>query len=56
VSFASNGVAFDCFEQSYRATGFTFYTAGQTRTRRLGPSSFSMVGVTADSSEFVGRS
>jgi len=41
VSFASNGVAFDCFEQSYRATEFTFYTAGQTRTRMLGPSELS---------------
>jgi GntR family transcriptional regulator len=41
VSFASNGVAFDCFEQCYRASEFTFYTAGQTRTRMLGPSELS---------------
>ena len=41
VSFDANGVAFDCFEQCYRASEFTFYTAGQTRTRMLGPSELS---------------
>ncbi len=38
VSFDASGQAFDCFEQCYRATKFTFYTAGQTRHRILGPS------------------
>ncbi|WP_396936217.1 GntR family transcriptional regulator [Mycolicibacterium sp.] len=41
VSFDSGGKAFDCFEQCYRATKFTFYTAGQTRHRILGPSELS---------------
>jgi DNA-binding GntR family transcriptional regulator len=41
VSFDADGVAFDCFEQCYRATKFTFYTAGQTRHRILGPSELS---------------
>jgi DNA-binding GntR family transcriptional regulator len=41
VSFDAEGVAFDCFEQCYRATKFTFYTAGQTRHRILGPSELS---------------
>ncbi|MGA5536367.1 GntR family transcriptional regulator [Mycolicibacterium nivoides] len=41
VSFDSTGQAFDCFEQCYRATKFTFYTAGQTRHRILGPSELS---------------
>jgi DNA-binding GntR family transcriptional regulator len=41
VSFDSAGQAFDCFEQCYRATKFTFYTAGQTRHRILGPSELS---------------
>ena len=41
VSFDSAGKAFDCFEQCYRATKFTFYTAGQTRHRILGPSELS---------------
>jgi len=41
VSFDSHGVAFDCFEQCYRASEFTFYTAGRTRTRMLGPSELS---------------
>lgn len=33
--------AFDCFEQCYRASKFTFYTAGQTRHRILSPSELS---------------
>lgn len=41
VSFDSAGQGFDCFEQCYRATKFTFYTAGQTRHRILGPSELS---------------
>ncbi len=41
VSFDAEGKAFDCFEQCYRATKFTFYTAGQTRHRILGPSELS---------------
>jgi DNA-binding GntR family transcriptional regulator len=41
VSFDADGQAFDCFEQCYRATKFTFYTAGQTRHRILGPSELS---------------
>jgi len=41
VSFDGDGNAFDCFEQCYRATKFTFYTAGQTRHRILGPSELS---------------
>lgn len=41
VSFAGDGQAFDCFEQCYRANGFTFYTAGQTRHRILGPAELS---------------
>jgi len=41
VSFDADGKAFDCFEQCYRATKFTFYTAGQTRHRILGPSELS---------------
>lgn len=41
VSFDAAGQAFDCFEQCYRATKFTFYTAGQTRHRILGPSELS---------------
>lgn len=41
VSFDAEGRAFDCFEQCYRATKFTFYTAGQTRHRILGPSELS---------------
>ena len=41
VSFDTDGKAFDCFEQCYRATKFTFYTAGQTRHRILGPSELS---------------
>lgn len=41
VSFDAEGQAFDCFEQCYRATKFTFYTAGQTRHRILGPSELS---------------
>ncbi|AQT80462.1 hypothetical protein B1R94_16100 [Mycolicibacterium litorale] len=41
VSFDADGRAFDCFEQCYRATKFTFYTAGQTRHRILGPSELS---------------
>jgi DNA-binding GntR family transcriptional regulator len=41
VSFDAEGLAFDCFEQCYRATKFTFYTAGQTRHRILGPSELS---------------
>lgn len=38
VSFDADGQAFDCFEQCYPATKFTFYTAGQTQHRILGPS------------------
>jgi len=38
VSFDSSGVAFDCFEQTYRAREFVFYTAGQTSQRLLTPS------------------
>jgi GntR family transcriptional regulator len=41
VSFDAEGIAFDCFEQCYRASKFTFYTAGQTRHRILGPSALS---------------
>lgn len=41
VSFDADGQAFDCFEQCYRATKFTFYTAGQTRHRILGPTELS---------------
>jgi GntR family transcriptional regulator len=41
VSFDADGQAFDCFEQCYRASKFTFYTAGQTRHRILGPSALS---------------
>jgi GntR family transcriptional regulator len=41
VSFDADGRAFDCFEQCYRASKFTFYTAGQTRHRILGPSALS---------------
>jgi len=41
VSFDADGIAFDCFEQCYRAEKFTFYTAGQTRHRILGPSELS---------------
>ncbi|BBZ75684.1 GntR family transcriptional regulator [Mycolicibacterium anyangense] len=41
VSFDADGKAFDCFEQCYRATKFTFYTAGHTRHRILGPSDLS---------------
>ncbi len=41
VSFDGDGSAFDCFEQCYNATKFTFYTAGQTRHRILGPSELS---------------
>ncbi len=41
VSFDSAGYAFDCFEQCYRATKFTFYTSGQTRHRILGPTELS---------------
>ncbi|RDH74618.1 GntR family transcriptional regulator [Mycolicibacterium moriokaense] len=41
VSFDAEGAAFDCFEQCYRATKFTFYSAGQTRHRILGPSELS---------------
>lgn len=41
VSFDASGQAFDCFEQCYRANKFTFYTAGQTRHRILGPSELS---------------
>ncbi len=46
VSFDSDGQAFDCFEQSYPAKKFTFYTAGQTRHRILGPSELSNWSVT----------
>jgi GntR family transcriptional regulator len=38
VSFDADGEAFDCFEHCYCASKFTFYTAGQTRHRVLGPS------------------
>ncbi len=41
VSFDADGKAFDCFEQCYCAAKFTFYTAGQTRHRVLGPSGLS---------------
>lgn len=41
VSFGTDGRPFDCFEQCYRATKFTFYTAGQTRHRILNPSALS---------------
>jgi DNA-binding GntR family transcriptional regulator len=41
VSFDADGQAFDCFEQCYPASKFTFYTAGQTRHRILGPSALS---------------
>jgi GntR family transcriptional regulator len=41
VSFDADGTAFDCFEQCYRASKFTFYTAGQTRHGILGPSALS---------------
>ncbi|AQA04560.1 hypothetical protein BVC93_21420 [Mycobacterium sp. MS1601] len=41
VSFDKDGNAFDCFDQCYSATKFTFYTSGQTRHRILGPSELS---------------
>lgn len=41
VSFDGDGEAFDCFEQCYRASKFTFYSAGQTRHRILRPSALS---------------
>jgi hypothetical protein len=47
VSFDTEGRAFDCFEQCYRATKFTFYTAGQTRHRILGPAEMANWSVTA---------
>lgn len=46
VSFDGSGGAFDCFEQCYSATKFTFYTAGQTRHRILGPGELSNWSVT----------
>jgi DNA-binding GntR family transcriptional regulator len=41
ASFDGEGQAFDCFEQCYHATKFTFYSAGQARHRILGPSELS---------------
>jgi len=56
VSFASNGVRHSTASSRATAPPITFYTAGQTRTRMLGPSELSNWSVsTADSSEFVGR-
>ncbi|CAN5263220.1 GntR family transcriptional regulator [soil metagenome] len=46
VSFDNEGKAFDCFDQCYSATKFTFYTGGQTRHRILGPSELSNWSVT----------
>lgn len=46
VSFDGGGQAFDCFDQCYSAAKFTFYTAGQTRHRILGPSDLSNWSVT----------
>lgn len=37
VSFDSDGVAFDCFQQSYRARDFVFYTAGPNSRQLLAP-------------------
>lgn len=34
VSFNADGVAFDCYQQTYRARGFVFYTAGTNRDRQ----------------------
>ena len=47
VSFDADRLAFDCFEQCYRATKFTFYNAGNTRHRILGPSELSNWSVTS---------
>lgn len=37
VSFDAAGVAFDCFQQSYRARDFVFYTAGSNSRALLAP-------------------
>lgn len=37
VSFDANGSAFDCYEQTYRATDFIFYTAGGSSRQLLQP-------------------
>ncbi|WAX56681.1 GntR family transcriptional regulator [Jatrophihabitans cynanchi] len=37
VSFDADGSAFDCYEQTYRATEFIFYSAGGTNRQLLQP-------------------
>jgi GntR family transcriptional regulator len=37
VSFDASGVAFDCFQQTYRAREFVFYTAGSNNRQLLAP-------------------
>lgn len=37
VSFTGEGVAFDCWQQTYRATDFIFYTAGSSNRHFLQP-------------------
>ena len=37
VSFDDAGVAFDCFQQTYRARDFVFYTAGSNNRQLLAP-------------------
>lgn len=37
VSFTSAGVAFDCYQQTYRASDFVFYTSGSGSRRLLQP-------------------
>lgn len=37
VSFTASGTAFDCYQQTYRASDFIFYTAGSSNRRLLRP-------------------
>jgi GntR family transcriptional regulator len=37
VSFTATGVAFDCYQQTYRASDFVFYTSGSGSRRLLQP-------------------
>lgn len=37
VSFTANGTAFDCYQQTYRASDFVFYTSGSSSRRLLQP-------------------
>ena len=53
VSFSSNGVAFDCYQQIYPAHEFVFYTSGNSGPKLLshaaeGPWSVTPFGATAD--------